>query len=73
MPTGWSGASTVESPGGRSSWPSTSSSRPTSAASSPRSYALDDYKDAIAHAAAAGRRGAVKVAFDLRQEKERYR
>ncbi|HET9600727.1 MAG TPA: zinc-binding dehydrogenase [Acidimicrobiales bacterium] len=36
-------------------------------------YALDDYKDAIAHAAAAGRRGAVKVAFDLRQEKERYR
>jgi len=29
-------------------------------------YALDDYEDAIAHAAAAGRRGAVKVAFDLR-------
>ncbi|MFI5292901.1 MAG: zinc-binding dehydrogenase, partial [Candidatus Limnocylindrales bacterium] len=34
-------------------------------------YALRDYKDAIAHAASAGRRGAVKVAFDLRQEKER--
>ncbi len=29
-------------------------------------YPLDDYQDAIAHAAAAGRRGAVKVAFDLR-------
>lgn len=29
-------------------------------------YPLDDYKDAIAHAAAAGRRGAVKIAFDLR-------
>jgi threonine dehydrogenase-like Zn-dependent dehydrogenase len=37
------------------------------------SYALADYKDAIAHAATAGRRGAVKVAFDLRQEKERNR
>jgi threonine dehydrogenase-like Zn-dependent dehydrogenase len=29
-------------------------------------YPLKDYTDAIAHAAAAGRRGAVKVAFDLR-------
>lgn len=29
-------------------------------------YRIDDYEDAIAHAAAAGRRGAVKVAFDLR-------
>lgn len=29
-------------------------------------YSLDDYEDAIAHAAAAGRRGAVKVVFDLR-------
>jgi len=29
-------------------------------------YPLKDYADAIAHAAAAGRRGAVKVAFDLR-------
>jgi threonine dehydrogenase-like Zn-dependent dehydrogenase len=29
-------------------------------------YPLRDYTDAIAHAAAAGRRGAVKVAFDLR-------
>jgi threonine dehydrogenase-like Zn-dependent dehydrogenase len=34
-------------------------------------YRLDDYKDAIEHAASAGRRGAVKVAFDLREEKER--
>jgi hypothetical protein len=34
-------------------------------------YRLRDYKDAIAHAATAGRRGAVKVAFDLREEKER--
>jgi hypothetical protein len=32
---------------------------------------LRDYRDAIAHAASAGRRGAVKVAFDLREEKER--
>ena len=30
-------------------------------------YALKDYTDAIAHAAAAGRRGAVKVAFDMRR------
>lgn len=29
-------------------------------------YRLDEYEDAIAHAAAAGRRGAVKIAFDLR-------
>lgn len=29
-------------------------------------YPLDDYADAIAHAAAAGRRGAVKIAFDMR-------
>ena len=34
-------------------------------------YSLDRYADAIAHAAAAGRRGAVKVAFDLRAEKRR--
>ena len=30
-------------------------------------YRLDDHVDAIAHAAAAGRRGAVKIAFDLRK------
>jgi threonine dehydrogenase-like Zn-dependent dehydrogenase len=29
-------------------------------------YRLTDYRDAIEHAAAAGRRGAVKIAFDLR-------
>lgn len=32
-------------------------------------YSLDDHVDAIAHAAAAGRRGAVKIAFDLRTER----
>jgi threonine dehydrogenase-like Zn-dependent dehydrogenase len=30
-------------------------------------YPLHEYKDAIAHAASAGRRGAVKVAFDMRE------
>lgn len=34
-------------------------------------YPLARYRDAIEHAAAAGRRGAVKIAFDLRHEKER--
>jgi threonine dehydrogenase-like Zn-dependent dehydrogenase len=34
-------------------------------------YPLDRAADAIAHAANAGRRGAVKVAFDLRHEKKR--
>jgi threonine dehydrogenase-like Zn-dependent dehydrogenase len=29
-------------------------------------YRLDDHIDAVAHAAAAGRRGAIKIAFDLR-------
>jgi threonine dehydrogenase-like Zn-dependent dehydrogenase len=32
-------------------------------------YPLDRYADAVAHAAAAGRRGAVKIAFDLRDER----
>jgi threonine dehydrogenase-like Zn-dependent dehydrogenase len=36
-------------------------------------YPLARYEDAIRHAAEAGRRGAVKVAFDLRDEKERNR
>ncbi len=36
-------------------------------------YPLARYRDAIAHAADAGRRGAVKIAFDLRDEKERTR
>src|SRR5262249_35211337 len=35
------------------------------------SYTLDRYRDAIDHAANAGRRGAVKVVFDLRGEKGR--
>jgi len=34
-------------------------------------YPLRRYRDAIEHAASAGSRGAVKVAFDLRDEKER--
>ncbi|MBA3267218.1 MAG: zinc-binding dehydrogenase [Acidimicrobiia bacterium] len=34
-------------------------------------YPLDRYRDAIDHAANAGRRDAVKVAFDLRKEKRR--
>ena len=34
-------------------------------------YTLDRYNDAITHAAEAGRRGAVKIAFDLRNERGR--
>jgi threonine dehydrogenase-like Zn-dependent dehydrogenase len=34
-------------------------------------YPLDRFAEAIQHAATAGRRGAVKVAFDLRREKRR--
>jgi threonine dehydrogenase-like Zn-dependent dehydrogenase len=36
-------------------------------------YPLDRYEDALAHAAAAGPRGAVRIAFDLRDERERNR
>ena len=36
-------------------------------------YPLHRYEDAIDHAASAGRRGAVKIAFDLRGERERER
>jgi threonine dehydrogenase-like Zn-dependent dehydrogenase len=36
-------------------------------------YTLDRFQDALRHAAEAGRRGAVKIAFDLRNEKERAR
>ncbi|MGE0305777.1 MAG: zinc-binding dehydrogenase [Acidimicrobiia bacterium] len=36
-------------------------------------YPLKDYTAALEHAASAGRRGAVKIAFDLRKEKERKR
>lgn len=35
-------------------------------------YRLDEHVDAIAHASAAGRRGAVKIAFDMREMKEHY-
>lgn len=34
-------------------------------------YPLDRYRDALGHAAEAGKRGAIKIAFDLRNEKER--
>ena len=34
-------------------------------------YPLRRFEDAIAHAASAGSRGAVKIAFDLRSERER--
>lgn len=36
-------------------------------------YRLAEFRRAIEHAAAAGRRGAVKIVFDLRAEKERAR
>jgi threonine dehydrogenase-like Zn-dependent dehydrogenase len=36
-------------------------------------YPLARHADALAHAADAGRRGAVKIAFDLREEKGRDR
>jgi threonine dehydrogenase-like Zn-dependent dehydrogenase len=36
-------------------------------------YPLSRYRDAVSHAAQAGSRGAVKVAFDLRSERERAR
>ena len=34
-------------------------------------YPLDRYEEAIEHAAASGLRGAVKIAFDMRNEKQR--
>lgn len=36
-------------------------------------YPLDRYEDALTHAGSAGPRGAVKIAFDLRGERERNR
>ncbi|MGH9178972.1 MAG: zinc-binding dehydrogenase, partial [Acidimicrobiales bacterium] len=36
-------------------------------------YPLERWRDALDHAAAAGRRGAVKIAFDLRSTKRRVR
>ena len=35
-------------------------------------YSLDDYQEALKHAANAGVRGAFKIVFDLRDERERY-
>jgi hypothetical protein len=34
-------------------------------------YPLDRYREALEHAANAGSRGSVKIAFDLRNERER--
>ena len=34
-------------------------------------YPLDRYRDALSHAAEAGSRGAVKIAFDMRDERHR--
>lgn len=34
-------------------------------------YPLEEFEDAIAHASAAGRRGAVKIAFDLRRSRKK--
>ena len=48
-------------------WPSSMPGRLVSA-----TYPLSRYRDAIEHAASAGARGAVKVAFDLRNERERH-
>jgi hypothetical protein len=36
-------------------------------------YPLSQYETAITHASTAGARGAVRIAFDLRNEKERDR
>ena len=47
--------------------------RPTLGRLVTATYPLARYRDAIEHAANAGARGAVKVAFDLRAEKERNR
>ena len=35
------------------------------------SYPIDRYQDALEHAANAGKRGSVKIVFDLRNERER--
>ena len=51
--------------------PSASSPTPTSAGSCQRHLPPRRYEEAIEHAANAGRRGAVKIAFDLRGEKHR--
>lgn len=36
------------------------------------SYPLERYEEAVAHAASAGRRGSVKIVFDLRRKPRRY-
>ena len=51
--------------------PSTSSSALDLGRLVTATYPLRRYEDAIAHAATAGARGAVKIAFDLRSERER--
>ena len=58
------GAATAPSTSPSSWWP-----RPASDAWCRATYPLERYEEAIAHAGAAGRRGAVKVVFDLRNRK----
>ena len=57
--------------GAPSTWPSSSSRDAELGRLVSATYPLADYTAAIEHAANAGRRGAVKIAFDLRAEKER--
>ena len=59
--------------GAPSSSPSTWSARPGLGRLVSARYPLERYEEALAHAGAAGRRGAVKVAFDLRNPKGRTR
>ena len=55
-----------------SSWPSTWWPPPGSARCVSAAYPLERYEEAIAHAGAAGRRGAVKVVFDLRKPERKH-
>ena len=65
-------SSDPKGPGRRSSWRWSSYERRDSSASSRRATRFESYEDAVAHAAAAGRRGAVKIVFDLRKGKIRH-
>ena len=50
-----------------STWPSTVVAALRTGRLVSATYPLDRFEEAIAHAGAAGRRGAVKIAFDLRR------
>ena len=58
---------------GASNWPSTWSATAGLGRLVSACYPLERYEEALVHAGAAGRRGAVKVAFDLRNPKGRTR